>query len=613
MKWLKIKAILLVTALLSLWAPFSVADTQFRIIVDASGSMQTSDPDRLTPEALRLLSELAPDETSTLGVWLFGEEPRVLLPESPVNGDSRETLARYVSHYVTQDVKTDLEAILRLLLETPDSESLSLEVDRHWILVTDGFVDISLDDATNKASRDRILSELVSKMNALGVHLHTVSMTGYTDKALLNALSLQTNATYTDIAIPEDLLDTFDRIFSQALVSNELPLEGNRFYVDESIERLSMLVFHEPGITPELIQSDGRAVSLDDSDLVSSVTQSEHYTRINLVRPATGDWQVNQADMNRTRIRITSPLTIQATPVPPVVFQNEPIATQVSLVQGRQPLNATQTLVRLNGELKETLDTQSMTQNGAQFDGTLSGIESAGRYELITQISGAGVFRQISQAITVSAAIEFSGSLSSDNLVAFSARPINDQLDLLRSDLTLELTYSNGTTNTETMSLLNQGYWERIIPVVADDNVTVRGHLSGITKRGTTFDYSTPTWRFTRLGGAPTRVGLDRIMSDIVSLPTAPTVSKDLTPIQIAPSFSLVVNDKVNDSASIQEKTKVESKVDTVIAHTKDLPSSSAFLYFMMGSGVLIFLILIWWLYRRQKHQSLSQEGLDNV
>ncbi|MBR7887908.1 VWA domain-containing protein [Marinomonas sp. A79] len=611
MKWLKIKAILLTTALLSLWTSFAVADTQFRIIVDASGSMQTSDPDRLTSEALRLLSELSPDETSSLGVWLFGEEPRVLLPESLVNDDSRATLARYVSHYVTQDVKTDLEAILRLLLDTPDSEDLSLNIDRHWILVTDGFVDISLDDAVNKASRDRILSELVGELNDLNVHLHTVSMTGYTDKALLNAISLQTNASHTEVAVPDDLLDTFDCIFSQALVSNELPLDGNRFYVDESIERLSLLTFHEPGVTPELLHPDGSSLLLSNREAVS-VKESAHYTIIELLKPEVGDWQVNQADMNRTRVRIVSPLTIQATPLPTVVFQNEPIATQVSLLRGSQPLNATQTLMRLNGDLKETLYTQSMTQNAEQFEQTLSGIESPGHYELRTEINGAGVFRQISQVITVSPAIELTGSLSGGNLVSFSATPTIDQLDLLRSELTLELSYSNGTTNTETMSLLNQGYWEKIIPVVADDNVTVQGHFRGVTSRGTTFDYLTPTWRFARVGDAAPSVGLVQAITQVAAVLPDMAGNKNLAPMQIAPTFTLVNSDDIEDSEMSQGEPKVAPKVEKVIASARDLSSTNASLYLAISGVVLIIFIAVWW-YRRQKHQSLNQDGLDNV
>ena len=66
MKWFKVYAVLTLVVV-STWSSLSRADTQFRILVDASGSMQTSDPDRITPEAIQLLSQLAPEGKATIG------------------------------------------------------------------------------------------------------------------------------------------------------------------------------------------------------------------------------------------------------------------------------------------------------------------------------------------------------------------------------------------------------------------------------------------------------------------------------------------------------------------------------------------------------------------
>jgi hypothetical protein len=359
-KWLKINTVLLLSAVLSFWVPLSQADTQFRVIVDASGSMLISDPDKLTSEALRLISNLAPEEKATLGIWLFGEEPRVLLPESIVNKASKSKLASYVNSYVTQDVKTDLEAIIKLLLDTPDSGNLAPEFNRHWILVTDGMVDISLDEAVNKASRDRILNELMSQLEERGIHLHTVSMTGYTDKELLESLSLRTDATHTEVAIPEDLLDTFDRIFTQASPSDELPFDGNQFVVDDAIDELTLVVFHENGIQPHVVKPDGSLLSLVNDRNVS-VAASDHYTLITVRKPDAGVWQVDNVDLERSSIRVITNLSSQATQVAPIVFVNEPIYSTVGLFQKNviikddnilNLVTVKQTLIRLSGEQK---------------------------------------------------------------------------------------------------------------------------------------------------------------------------------------------------------------------------------------------------------------------
>lgn len=622
MKWLKINTVLLV-AVLSFWMPLSKADTQFRVIVDASGSMLISDPDKLTSEALRLISSLAPEEKATLGIWLFGEEPRVLLPEAIVNKANKAKLASYVDSYVTQDVKTDLEAIVKLLLETPDSGNLKSGFNRHWILVTDGMVDISLDEAVNKASRDRILNELTAKLEERGIHLHTISMTGYTDKALLESLSLRTDATHTEVAIPEDLLDTFDRIFTQASPSDELPFDGNRFTVDDAIKELTLVVFHENGIQPHVVKPDGALLSLVSNKNVS-VSTSDHYTLITVRAPATGEWQVNNIDLARSSIRVMTDLSAQATPVAPVIFQNEPVYSTVALFQKDKViqddkvlslLNVKQTLVRLSGEQKETVFSHEMDRTNEQFKQRLEGITEPGNYELVSLVDGKTFSRQLSQFFTVHPAINFEGATPSGNLVAFSAKPVNLKLNMLRSNVKLEFTYnSTGTTEIEDMPLNGQGYWEKIIPVSANQNVQVRAKLIGFTQTGLRFEYWTPVWHFNRQGNDAPTIGLGAAALATVFTPVASS-NKDVMPMLVLPSVSVVSEAEENSDTQteVAEELTGESSTESSNA-VNGLSKADWIIYALLSLSFVVVVAGGIFLYRRiKKNQSLRREDLDDV
>lgn len=623
MKWLKINTVLLV-AVLSFWIPSSQADTQFRVIVDASGSMLISDPDKLTSEALRLISNLAPEEKATLGIWLFGEEPRVLLPEAIVNKANKAKLASYVDSYVTQDVKTDLEAIVKLLLETPDSGNLKPGFNRHWILVTDGMVDISLDEAVNKASRDRILNELTAKLEERGIHLHTISMTGYTDKELLESLSLRTNATHTEVAIPEDLLDTFDRIFTQASPSDELPFDGNRFSVDDAIKELTLVVFHENGIQPHIVKPDGTLLSLVSNKNVS-VSTSDHYTLITVRAPASGEWQVNNVDLERSSVRVITDLSAQATPVAPVIFQNEPIYSTVALFQKDKVikddkilnlLNVKQTLIRLSGEQKETVFSHVMDRTNGQFKQRLEGITEPGNYELVSLVDGKTFSRQLSQFFTVHPAINFEGANPNGNLVAFSAKPVNLKLNMLRSNVKLEFTYNNGTTEIEEMPLVGQGYWEKIIPVSANDNVKVRAQLIGFTQTGLRFEYWTPVWHFNRQGNDAPTVGLGDVAPlGKILIPVASS-NKDVMPMLVPPSVSVVSEiDESSDALPENVETpKDESTTDNVLDDTNSLSTTEWIMYAALNLGGILFIVGGIIFYRRmKKNNSIMRDDLDDV
>jgi uncharacterized protein (TIGR03503 family) len=622
-KWLKINTVLL-SAVLSFWAPLGQADTQFRVIVDASGSMLISDPDKLTSEALRLISNLAPEEEATLGIWLFGEEPRVLLPESIVNTATKSKLASYVNSYVTQDVKTDLEAIIKLLLDTPDSGNLAPEFNRHWILVTDGMVDISLDEVVNKASRDRILNELMARLEERDIHLHTVSMTGYTDKDLLESLSLRTDATHTEVAIPEDLLDTFDRIFTQASPSDELPFDGNQFVVDDAIDELTLVVFHEDGIQPRVVKPDGSLLSLVN-DGNASVAASDHYTLITVRMPDAGVWQVNNVDLERSSIRVITNLSSQATKIAPIVFVNEPIYSTVGLFQKNviikddnilNLVTVKQTLIRLSGEQKETILSHEMTQTNGQFKQRLEGIVEPGNYELVSLLDGKTFSRQLSQYFTVHPAIDFKGTNPGGNLIAFSAHPVNLKLNVSRSNIKLEFTYNNGTTETEEMQLVGQGYWEKIIPVSADDNVKVRAKLIGMTQTGLRFDYWTPFWHFNRKGDEAPTVGLDDVDPTSMLLMSIPSSNRDLMPVMVLPAVS-VVNEVEEDGELSSEPDAADiqtSDVVKAVEKTDSLSKTEWMMYIGLNLGGILIIAAGIFLYRRmQKNKSLKSDDTDDV
>jgi uncharacterized protein (TIGR03503 family) len=485
-------------------------------------------------------------------------------------------------------------------------------------------VDISLDEAVNKASRDRILNELTAKLEERGIHLHTISMTGYTDKELLESLSLRTNATHTEVAIPEDLLDTFDRIFTPASPSDELPFDGNRFSVDDAIKELTLVVFHENGIQPHIVKPDGTLLSLVSNKNVS-VSTSDHYTLITVRAPASGEWQVNNVDLERSSVRVITDLSAQATPVAPVIFQNEPIYSTVALFQKDKVIKddkilnllfVKQTLIRLSGEQKETVFSHVMDRTNGQFKQRLEGITEPGNYELVSLVDGKTFSRQLSQFFTVHPAINFEGANPNGNLVAFSAKPVNLKLNMLRSNVKLEFTYNNGTTEIEEMPLVGQGYWEKIIPVSANDNVKVRAQLIGFTQTGLRFEYWTPVWHFNRQGNDAPTVGLGDVAPlGKILIPVASS-NKDVMPMLVPPSVSVVSEiDESSDALPENVETpKDESTTDNVLDDTNSLSTTEWIMYAALNLGGILFIVGGIIFYRRmKKNNSIMRDDLDDV
>ena len=615
-----------VVLLLLFMAPYVKADTQFRLIVDASGSMLISDPDKLTSESLKLISDLAPEERASLGVWLFGERPRVLLPEAMVNTSTKARLQSAVQDYVPGDLRTDLESIIRLLLQTPDATDLGPDAQKHWILVTDGMVDISLDEQVNEASRQRIMSELANDLAEQGIHLHTVSMTGYTDQELLQSVSNLTDATHTEVATPEELLDTFDRIFSQAAPSEEVPFEGNKFFIDDAIEEATLLVFHEEGVTPLIREPGGQRLSLSAPNV--SAVDATHYTLVTITKPKVGTWEVENVDLERSNVRVITRLSAQATKVAPVLFVNEPIYSTVGLFQDGALIDdqeflglvdVTQRLQLLSGENEKEILKATLPIANNQFKNKVEQLTSEGNYELISEVDGKTFVRKLSQYFAVTAPIAIDAERQSENLVMFSAKPTNMRLNPLRSNARLVLTFSDGTEEQVEMPLIGEGYWQKIYPVPPSNVVSAYVRLIGITRTGVRFEYESENWTLSRNGAEPVKIEQGNLDSS-AGLAAAAAVNRDLMPVVVAPQFSIVEPDQVEENTanlidnndSVSEETPL-SLEDQIAADNEALLNQQDWILYGVLNGVGILFIVGGYVIFRRIRKKRKQQTIDDI
>jgi hypothetical protein len=213
-------------------------------------------------------------------------------------------------------------------------------------------------------------------------------------------------------------------------------------------------------------------------------------------------------------------------------------------------------------------------------------------------------------------AIDFSGTNPGGNLIAFSAKPVNLKLNVLRSNVKLEFTYNNGTIETEEMPLVGQGYWEKIIPVSADDDVKVRAKLVGMTQTGLRFDYWTPFWHFNRKGDDAPTVNLDDATPASLLLMAVPSSNRDLMPVLVPPAISIVSEEQEKEGVpSEPDVVKPDlSDVDEMVEKEDTISSTEWIMYAALNLAGIAIIAAGIFLYRRiQKNKSLRSEDIDDV
>lgn len=390
----------------------AVADV--RVLIDVSGSMKHNDPHNLRGPALRLLVGLMPTG-SRAGVWTFAQSVNMQVPLAIVDAHWRAT-ARAASHRIgSPGLFTNIESALRRASvgwKTPDAA-----VRRSLILLTDGMVDVSKDAAENAASRQRILTQLLPRLRAAGVHIHTVALSANADRKLLRALALGTDGWFEQVDDASRLQRIFLRLFEQSVPSESVPLKSNHFTVDNSIKDMTVLVFRKAGAAAtRLVDPRGQVYRSDQHPSSVRWHHDHNYDMVTVAAPARGGWRIDAAQDPDNRVLVITNLKLVAGPLPSHILVGErPIISASLLRDGKTItdqtfLQLTRFEVRDNAEadipplrLLDDGRAPDVNRGDGLYSARLAAELKSGEHELVLRVRGETFEREVHRAIRVHA------------------------------------------------------------------------------------------------------------------------------------------------------------------------------------------------------------------
>lgn len=287
-------------------APAEPPRPDVRVLIDISGSMKQNDPHYLRRPALDLLVGLFPKDAKA-GVWTFGEKVNVLIPDKTVT-DAWRTLARTKATQITSDsLFTNIPAVLDAAAENTDAAYRT-----SIILLTDGMVDISKSEAENNAARQHLLNDILPKLRSAGIVVHTIALSKFADRQLMERLAAETGGLFAVAETADQLKQVFLQAFDAAAPAEQVPLAGNHFLVDSSIDELTALVLHKPGKPVELVSPDNKRHSAANHGDDFKWFEGDGFDLITVRKPYEGEWNV-VADLEKgSRVTIVSNLSLSA-------------------------------------------------------------------------------------------------------------------------------------------------------------------------------------------------------------------------------------------------------------------------------------------------------------
>ncbi len=301
-----------------------------RILVDVSGSMKRNDPNNLRIPAVRLVTGILP-KTAKAGIWLFAENVESLSAVAKISSATKKSMNRLASRIHNRGLFTNIGAALEVA--TSDWKEADDSTQRIVILLTDGVVDISKDASRNAEERIRIQQQLFPQLKQLNARIYTIALSEEADGELLAQLSNSTDAWFEAVKTAEELEKVFLKIFEQSVTVPTLPLNNNKFKVDQSIDEFTALVFRSSLDPISLVSPSGVVYEADTVSSRLSWFEEKKFDLITLRKPESGEWKIEGPVDPANRVMVVSDLSLDVNndELPTSLFAGDSIDIKVSL------------------------------------------------------------------------------------------------------------------------------------------------------------------------------------------------------------------------------------------------------------------------------------------
>ncbi len=273
-------------------------------VVDGSGSMKYSDPDRIYKEAVKLFLDMCEYDSTRVGFVQYAHVLRGLRELRPVAEISDRVAFKSAIDALEYDGDTDIALGLteakRILLNAG-----SLNSDRHPIilLLSDGNTDLPDGPRTVEASNNELENTLM-ELQAFDVPVYAIGLNynGKLNTATMEHIASSTGGTAYETKSADPLPEILSEIFAKNIESGEIEVgkltgDGNSHDINinipnSSIYEANIIIRSGKQVTDlRLCDPSGTERTLPDENIMLSASKS--YTLIKLYRPSKGEWKLS--------------------------------------------------------------------------------------------------------------------------------------------------------------------------------------------------------------------------------------------------------------------------------------------------------------------------------
>lgn len=285
-----------------LMAATSDAQLDAILVIDASGSMKETDPNKLGLEGVKLFVDMLGLTDNQVGVVTYGSNVSQTYPMSLVKNQSdKENIKNFVDG-ITRDLEyTDITSGLKEAVKMLNQRNASGNSPL-IVVFTDGNNAIGGVANRTPADIDKDLAAIISQAQSEGYPIYTIGLNdnGKLNEAYLEKISVDTKAKAFATKDPAELPDILTEIFaahSNLKVQSLGPITGTGNFEEVVVNipngnvlEANLSATSKSPVEFKLVDPNGNEQTIPSQNITLHTSNS--YSLLKLARPMQGDWKL---------------------------------------------------------------------------------------------------------------------------------------------------------------------------------------------------------------------------------------------------------------------------------------------------------------------------------
>ncbi|KOY14596.1 vWA domain-containing protein [Paenibacillus xylanivorans] len=391
------------------------------LVADVSNSMNTSDRDKISNEAMKMFIDMLPVQGDKVGIVAYTDqverEKALLEIQSDADKSSLKDFIDQLGRGPYTDISVGVAEAVNVLSHGADKSHSPMIV-----LLADGNNDFNKTKGRTQAQSDADLAKAVKEAQDQGIPVYTIGLNadGKLNKDALADLAQQTGGKSFITNTPDDLPQILSEIFADHAKLNvvKLPsITGNGSYQEvtvnvpnDSVLEANISIMSSKQVQIELTDPSGKAVDLNSN--AAKLSTSKSYSLVKLLKPQEGDWKLRVKGAPKDSIDINLlfnyDLQLVVDPIKTKSYtKGDKVDLTAKLENGGQPLQDNDLYADMKATLVvNDLDTgkseeQPIENTGTEFTGTFE-VPDNHKYELVIRAEEDSFYRE-SAPITINA------------------------------------------------------------------------------------------------------------------------------------------------------------------------------------------------------------------